>query len=303
MHTIGIDLGATFVKFGLVDKQGKVYLRRKILTSFSRGRSRPSPTPLIDAIINNVKDIIKESGKPISGVGIGVPGPADYRKGIVHYFPNIKGWEGIPLKSILEKKLGLRVELDNDVNAMTLGEFVFGAGKGSGNLVCITLGTGVGGGIIIDRKLYRGGSMAAGEIGHMPINETGPKCNCGGIACLERYIGNRYILERARKILGSDITLEKVSALARSGNKKARAIWIDSAKKLGVALAGVVNLLNPDRIVIGGGVSNAGGLILTPLRKEIKMRAMKGQAAHVKIVLAKLRGDAGIIGSSLLIQT
>ncbi len=195
----------------------------------------------------------------------------------------------------------MRVELDNDVNAMTLGEFVFGAGKGCDNLVCVTLGTGIGGGIIIDGKLYRGGSMAAGEIGHMPINEIGPKCNCGGLACLERYIGNRYILDRTKKAFGGNIKLETVTDLAKKGNKKAIKIWTDVAKKLGVALAGVVNLLNPDRIVIGGGISNAGGLILTPLKKEIKMRAMKGQAAHVKIVLAKLRGDAGIIGSSLLV--
>ena len=143
--------------------------------------------------------------------------------------------------------------------------------------------------------------MTAGEIGHMPINETGPVCNCGGIACLERYIGNRYILDRAKKIWGSSVTLERVSELAGLGNKKALAIWLDVAKKLGVALAQVVNLLNPDRIVIGGGVSNAGSLILTPLKKEVKKRAMTDQAAHVKIVLAKLGPDAGIIGASLLV--
>ena len=237
MYVIGIDLGATFVKIGLVDKSGKVYSRREIRTPINANR-----TLLIDAIINNVKDIIEESGKCVLGIGIGVPGPVDSKKGIVHYFPNIKGWNEVPLKSILEKKLGLKVELDNDANAMTLGEFVFGAGKGCDNLVCLTLGTGVGGGIIINGKLYRGGSMCAGEIGHIPINETGPQCNCGGLACLERYIGNRYILEKAKQILGSDVTLENVSGLAASGNKKAIAIWRDVAGKLGAALTGVVNL-------------------------------------------------------------
>ncbi|MDP2981387.1 MAG: ROK family protein, partial [Candidatus Omnitrophota bacterium] len=122
------------------------------------------------------------------------------------------------------------------------------------------------------------------------------------IACLERYIGNRYILERAKKIFGNNITLERVTELAGLGNKKAAAIWIDVAKKLGAALTQVVNLLNPDKIVIGGGVSKAGPFILTPLKKEVKKRAMKDQAAHVKIVLAKLGADAGIIGSSLLAQ-
>ncbi|MDP2980819.1 MAG: ROK family protein, partial [Candidatus Omnitrophota bacterium] len=181
MYAIGVDLGATFVKIGLVDNKGKVYFRRKIETPPGADK-----TLLIDSIVNNVKDVIKKSGKQVYGIGIGVPGPVDSQKGIVHYFPNIKGWKEVPLKAILEKKLGLRVTLDNDVNAMTLGEFVFGAGKGCDNLVCLTLGTGVGGGIIIEGKLYRGGSMTAGEIGHMPINETGPLCNCGGIACLER---------------------------------------------------------------------------------------------------------------------
>lgn len=296
MYAIGIDLGATFVKIGLVDNRGKVYFRRKIKTPPGADK-----TLLIDSIVDNVKDIIKKSGKSVFGVGIGVPGPVDSKRGIVHYFPNIKGWKEVPLKAMLEKKLGLRVMLDNDVNAMTLGEFVFGAGKGSRDIVCLTLGTGVGGGIIIDGKLYRGGSMTAGEIGHMPINETGPICNCGGIACLERYIGNRYILERAKKIFGNNITLERVTELAGLDNKKAAAIWRDVAKKLGAALTQVVNLLNPDKIVIGGGVSKAGPFILTPLKKEVKKRAMKDQAAHVKIVLAKLGADAGIIGSSLLI--
>ena len=297
MYIIGIDLGATFVKMGLVDDLGKVYFRRKIETILSSNRAS-----LIEAVISNIRDIIEISGKSVSGVGIGVPGPVDSKKGTVHYFPNIKGWEEVPLKSILEKKLGLRVELDNDVNAMTLGEFVFGAGQGCNNLVCLTLGTGVGGGIIIDGKLYRGGSMCAGEIGHMPINETGPKCNCGGIACLERYIGNKYILERARKAFGNNITLEALTSLAKFGNKKAIAIWVDVAEKLSVALAGVVNLLNPDKIVIGGGVSKAGEFILNPLRKELKKRAMKDQAAHVKIIAAKLGTDAGIIGASLLLK-
>lgn len=296
MYTIGVDLGATFVKMGIVDSKARVSYRRKIQTP-----SGVKKAHLIDIIVCNIRDIIKESGKKVSGVGIGVPGPVDSEKGIVHYFPNIKGWKEVPLESILKKRLGLRVKLDNDVNVTTLGEFVFGSGKGCENLVCITLGTGVGGGIIINGKLYRGGSMVAGEIGHMPINETGPECNCRGIACLERYIGNRYILERARKVFGNSATLEKLSALARSGNKKAIAIWLDVAKKLSVTLIGVVNLLNPDKIVIGGGVSKAGPLILVPLSKEIKSRAMKDQAQHVKICLAKLGADAGIIGASLLV--
>jgi len=296
---IGIDLGATKMKMALVDERARVFYRREIATPFNAKKAG-----LIDSIVDNTRDIIIQSGakkKDIHGIGIGVPGPVDSDRGIVRYFPNIKGWKGVPLKAILEKRLGLRVALDNDVNAMTLGEYRFGAGKGAINMISITLGTGVGGGVIIDGKIYRGSTMCAGEIGHIPINEKGPRCNCRGIACLERYIGNRYILNRAKGLLGKTITLERIDGLARKGNKKAKGIWEDVGKKLGVALTGVVNLLNPDLIIVGGGVSKAGELIMGPLRKEIKKRAMRDQALHVKVVRARLGDNAGIIGASLLL--
>ena len=143
--------------------------------------------------------------------------------------------------------------------------------------------------------------MCAGEVGHIPINEKGPRCNCRGIACIERYIGNRYVLDRSKKALGKKITLERVDLLAKQGNKKAKGIWEDVGRKLGTALTGVVNLLNPDMIVVGGGVSKAGELILRPLRQEIKARAMKDQAKHVKVVRARLGDNADIIGASLLV--
>ena len=296
---IGIDLGATRLKLAVVDEKGKCSYRREVDTLFASDRAA-----LIDSIASNVKDIIKTSGiakRSILGVGIGVPGPVDSKRGIVRYFPNIKGWEQVPLKSILEKKLRLKVALDNDVNAMTLGEYKFGAGKGAENLICITLGTGVGGGIIINGEIYRGSTMCAGEIGHIPINEKGPKCNCGGIACLERYIGNRYILYRSKRVFGKDVALERLDVLAAKGNKKAIGIWEDVGRKLAVALTGVVNLFNPDIIVIGGGVSKAGEFIFGPLRRELRARAMRDQARHVKIIRAKLGDNAGIIGSSLLV--
>ncbi len=296
---VGIDLGATRIKMALVDRSGRVSYRREIDTPFNAKRSQ-----IIDSLVDNIAYILKTSStkkKDVAGIGIGVPGPVDSKRGIVKYFPNIKGWSKVPLKAILQKRLGLKVVLDNDVNAMTLAEYAFGAGKGAVNLICITLGTGVGGGIIIDGRLYRGSTMCAGEIGHIPINEKGPRCNCRGIACLERYVGNRYVLGRARRILGKGITLERIDELAETGNKKALGIWQDVGNKLGIALTGAVNLLNPDMIIVGGGVSKAGELILTPMRKTLKARAMKDQAKHVKIVRAKLGGNAGIIGASLLV--
>ncbi len=296
---IGVDLGGTRIKIGLVDEKGHVLYRLQRTTPF-----RAKQSELIEAITASAIELIDRAGlgrKDIKGVGIGVPGPVDSKKGIVHYFPNIKGWDNVHLRSILQKKLGIKVVLDNDVNAMALAEFKFGAGRGARNLICLTLGTGVGGGIILDGRIYRGSTMCGGEIGHIPINEKGPRCNCGGIACLERYIGNRYILNNSRKHFGNNITLERLTSLAKKGNKRALRIWHDIGRKLGVALAGVVNLLNPDMIVIGGGVSNAGELILGALRMEIRSRAMKDQARHVKVVRARLGSDAGMVGASLLV--
>jgi len=296
---VGIDFGATRIKMAFVGEKGGLSYRREISTPIDAKRS-----VLIDTIASSVREIIEESGfnkRDIIGIGIGVPGPVDSKRGVIRYLPNIKGWKGVALRSILQTKLGIKVALDNDVNAMTLGEYRFGSGKGARNLVCLTLGTGVGGGIIINGEIYRGSTMCAGEVGHIPINEKGPKCNCRGIACIERYIGNRYIIEQARMVFRKGITLEDLTGLARSGNKDAKRIWEDVGEKLGVALTGVVNLLNPDRIVIGGGVSNAGELILRPLRRGIKIRAMKDQALHVKIVRGKLGDNAGIVGASLLV--
>lgn len=296
---VGIDLGATRIKMALVDERGRVSHRREIDTPFNAKKSQ-----IIDSLVSNIAYILKTSStknKDVAGVGIGVPGPVDSKKGIVRYFPNIRGWNNVPLKAILQRRIDLKVALDNDVNAMTLAEYRFGAGKGAVNLICITLGTGVGGGVIIDGRLYRGSTMCAGEIGHIPINEKGPRCNCRGIACLERYVGNKYVLERARRILGKGITLERIDELAKEDNKKALKIWQDVGSKLGIALTSAVNILNPDMIIVGGGVSKAGELILTPMRKTLKARAMKDQAAHVKIVRARLGGNSGIIGASLLV--
>jgi glucokinase len=166
----------------------------------------------------------------------------------------------------------------------------------------LTLGTGVGGGLILDGKLYRGSSYAAGEIGHMPLNEIGPACNCGGSACLESYIGNRRIAGDIKRIFGKQIPLEQVSAMAYEGNAKARKVWESVGTRLGVSLAGIVNLLNPDCIVIGGGVARAGKILFDTVKATIAKRAMPVQAKIVKIVPAKLGNDAGMIGAGFLVK-
>lgn len=296
----GIDLGGTNLKIALLDSKYRIKHKEVLNTQrFTRKEE------LISAIVDSVDKILEDnklSRTNLLGVGLGLPGPIDYEKGIVHFFPNIPGWKEVKLKTTLERKLRLPVFVDNDAKVMCLAEHKLGAAKGSTNAICITLGTGVGAGLIINKKLYRGLSNAAGEIGHMPINERGHKCNCGGSACIESYIGNNRILEEARKIFGSGITLEELSYLAKKQNRKAKAIWMKAAERLSVTLVGVVNLLNPDRIVIGGGVAGAGKILFDNIKKIIARQAMSVQARHVKISKAKLGNNAGLIGAAIMVR-
>jgi glucokinase len=297
---IAIDLGGTNLRIGLLDQNYKLLDKQVLNTKLHTTKEK-----LIAAITGAVLLIINEHGlkrSDIAGVGLGLPGPIDVDKGIVHFFPNIPGWREVRLKSILEKSLHLPVFLDNDANLMCLAEYTLGAARGSENAVCLTLGTGVGAGLIINRSLYRAKTFAAGEIGHIPINETGPKCNCGGIACVETYVGNKRIEARAKKVFGYSISPERLSALAKRGDKKAIKLWSEVGTQLGVCFVGVVNLLSPDYIVIGGGVAKAGKTLFDAAKKTILSRAMKIQARHVRIVSAKLGIDAGLIGAAILVR-
>ena len=236
------------------------------------------------------------------GVGLGLPGPVDTFGGIVHFFPNIRGWKNVELKKILEQKTKLTVVIDNDAKLMTLAEYRRGSAAGYKNALCLTLGTGVGGGLIINGALYRGLDNAAGELGHLPINENGPLCGCGSQACLEAYIGNNTIIKEARKLFGRQVSLESVSRMAVNHNLKAIKFWNRVGVKLGVALAGIVNLLNLDDIVIGGGVAGAGKILFKSVRQTISLRAMSVQAKRIKIFRAKLGVDAGLIGAGYLVK-
>lgn len=297
---IGIDLGGTNLKIALVDS--KFRIRSKKILNTQRFTKKEQ---LINAAVRAISELISSSGlrkNNIIGVGVGLPGPVDTSRGLVHYFPNIPGWKEVRLEVILRRKLGLPVFLDNDANLMCLAEYKVGSAKGAKNAVCITLGTGVGGGLIIEGKLFRGSTFAAGEVGHIPINVDGPACGCGGRGCLERYVGNKVILKEARKEFGTDMTLEKLSLLAKKANNKAIRIWKTMGENLGVMLTGVINVINPDIIVIGGGVSAAGSTLFDSVRDTVKKRAMYIQARHVKIVRAKLGNDAGMIGAALLVK-
>jgi len=308
---IGIDVGGTNLKFGLVNKNGKI-LKEVILPTLAHlGRDK-----VLKRIIEGVKEIscgVKKS--KVLGLGIGTPGLVDSNKGIVRGFNNIPGWKEVPLKKILKKEFGLQTFVDNDVNVMTLAEWACGGAKGAQNVVCLTLGTGVGGGIIIEGKLYHGTSLSAGEIGHIPISFNGPRCLCGNIGCLERYIGNRYIVDRAKKYLkkekhtilkkwiaeGNVLSPELLAKGAKRGDRLSLRIWDEVAEYLATALSGVVNFVNPEKIIIGGGVSNAGDVLFGPLRKKVRKKAADIPAKDVKIIKAALGERAGLIGAAMLV--
>lgn len=297
---IGIDLGGTNLKCALLDSSLKI----KAKNSFST-KSFNNKLKLIEGIAGSINSFISDHGlskAAILGVGLGVPGPVDTFRGIVHFFPNIPGWKNVELKKILEQKTKLPIAVDNDAKLMALAEHKCGAAFGYKNALCLTLGTGVGGGLIINDALFRGPDNAAGELGHLPINENGPLCGCGSRACLESYIGNNIIAKEARKIFGKNISLEDVSRLAASNNARAVKLWERVGARLGVALSGIVNLLNLDAVVIGGGVAAAGKILFNSVSQTIALRAMSVQAKRVKIFKAKLGVDAGLIGAGYLVK-
>ena len=297
---IAIDLGGTNLKCALLDSVLKI----KAKSLFST-KSFDNKQKLIGGIVNCINNFILSQNltkSSILGVGIGLPGPVDTFKGVVHFLPNIPGWKEVGLKKILEQETELPVFIDNDAKLMALAEHKVGSAKGYNNVLCLTLGTGVGGGLIIGNSLYRGEDNAAGELGHIPLNEYGPACGCGSEGFLEVYIGNARIIKDARKLFGSKITLEKVSQLAQRKNAKAVKFWHEVGKKLGLALSGIVNLLNLDAIVIGGGLSGAGKVLFKSVKKTIFTRAMSVQAKRVSIFKARLGNDAGIIGAGYLVK-
>ena len=316
LSTIGVDVGGTNIKLGLVAPSGKIIAKTNLVTKSYIHH----PRQLIGALVAAIRALIQDNGKTvndIAGIGIGMPGLIDVSKGNVIFMPNIPGWKNIPLRKVIERKLKIPVFMDNDVNLITLGEWRLGAGKGYKNLVCITLGTGVGGGLVLDGALYRGEGFVAGEIGHIPLNEQGPACNCGGRGCFERYVGNRTLLAKAAKVFrrqtppagrgdpfGSkkNIRLEDVFVLANRGNTRALRFWQETATHIGNALTGVINLLNPRLIIIGGGVAGNYKFMEKTIQKVIRRRAMRFPRKMVKVVRARLGDEAGILGAHILVK-
>lgn len=314
-NRIGIDVGGTNVKIALVDSDGKIGYSNTIPTRAEMG---------YEYTINNMKQAIRDlmtetklSAKDIEGIGFGLPGQVDFKSGIVRLITNIPGWVEIPLAKMIEDEFHIPTRIDNDVRCAALGELNFGAGKGCENLICITVGTGIGSGLIINGRLVRGASNAAGEIGHIKLQmHDGPICGCGDTGCLEAFASGPSIVAMAEEYIlggkstkyremanGGAITPFIVAEAAKAGDPVARRIFTRMGEYIGIGMASVVNLLNPERIIVGGGVADAGDILLTPLKETIKKRAMKIAGETVQVVPAQLGNTAGVIGASLLIES
>jgi len=299
---IGIDFGGTSVKSAVV-REGKLIHRGVPIDP----QAATSSDALLDSLVALIAGM-RVDFPDIAGVGIGLPGFVDIERGVVHELTNVAGWNDVPLRDILQQRIGLPVTVENDANAMAYAEYKCGAARGARYVMCITLGTGVGGALVLDGHIFRGAQFAAGEIGHMSIDlhgVSGPYGNTGG---LEEYVGNVQIAERAgeryraagQAKTPADCTPANLSAAALRGDPVAARMWDDLAIEIGAALANVIWIINPDTIVIGGGVAKAGPLLFDPIRREIRQRTLALYHEHLRVVPAELGNDAGIIGNAIL---
>jgi glucokinase len=295
---IGIDMGGTSVKLG-VCRGGELLFHADSLPTADYKGAKELLKAMTDSILS-----LRKAAPGIKAVGVGVPGFADVNTGMVHNLTNVPGWKGVALNKVLSKAAGIPCFAENDANAMAYAEYLHGAGKTSRNMVAVTLGTGVGGALVIDGKLYRGSFSGAGEIGQMSIDYRGKPGAYGNTGGLEEYLGNREVAARAREIYQAagkslnDYSPSFISAAAKKGDPLALQVWDEFTTQLACALSNCVWLLNPDMIVIGGGVAKAGSLIMTPLKRKMAAQLAKPFKEHLKIVPAQFGNEAGIIGSA-----
>lgn len=308
---IGIDLGGTKIAGALVSHDGRIGFKESLLTL---------PEEPVESVLQRIvacaERLQAEVATPIAGIGIGTPAMTDSRRGIVIHASNLR-WTNVPLRDLVVDRLGAtwneRVWVDKDTNAAALGEMLYGAGRDSRHLLYVTIGTGVGGGMVLDGHLYHGASEGASDIGHMVLDPEGEVCGCGKRGCLETIASGPAIVRQARTALlrgeasalsvldWGSISARDVVDSAKEGDDLARAVLVLAGHSLGVALAYYVDINNPELILIGGGVAAAGELLLGPIRERIGDRALPANARNVKVIPAGLGPDSGAIGAAALV--
>lgn len=304
---LAADLGGTNLRMAAVSRGGDIAIRRKVCTPASK--TREDILAAIEETAGSIRSELGDSGE-LASFGAAVPAIVNSKQGIVLRSPNLPELNGLEFSNYFSDRLKMPVVLENDANSAAVGEFWKGASRGVQSSVCVTLGTGVGGGIIIDGKLLRGIDGTAGEIGHIAVEPEGHPCGCGSKGCVEQYSSSIAIKRITAELLPrfpasvlsgmSDITPFKVYEAGKSGDELAIEIFRIFGTYLGIALGGLVNVLNPETIVIGGGVAAGWDLFVDHVRDEIFRRAFKHPAERVRLVRSELGDDAGIIGAAFL---
>jgi glucokinase len=310
-YAVGVDLGGTSVKLGIISLQGKIIKKTTVETKAEDG-----PESVISQIKLGINILLNKNKLKIHGIGIGSPGTVNIKKGIVENPPNFPGWKKINLGKIIKKEFDTTVRIDNDAHAAATGEMIFGAGRNIDSFMMITLGTGVGGGIVFDRRIFRGEHGGAGEVGHITIDYKGEKCNCGSIGCIEAYAGNAYLIRRVKEQLNNfpdsliwdlisknpdNLTPKIINMAALKGDEFAKSVIIDLGCFLGAALTSVSNLLDIGTFIIGGGVAGFGAPLFNTIKEIMIQRVLTPLRPKIKIIPAKLKNDAGIKGASSLV--
>jgi glucokinase len=307
----GIDIGGTKIAVALSDTDGHLISISRFATNVEIG-----PYRILDNTVKEIEQMMEEADARLVAAGIGCGGPLDHRRGLILSPPNLPGWDDFPIIEVIEKRLGCRAVLDNDANVAALGECRYGAGVGLHDLVYVTISTGIGGGIIIGGKILHGINDGAGEVGHITVLPEGPRCGCGARGCMEAICSGTSIARRARERLLTaaqssmttlagglnKVTAKVVAEAARSGDPLASEIWDETVYYLAIGLGNVINIIAPEAVILGGGVSMAGEQLLEPLRREVQSRSTMLPPEKINILQAALGDNSGIYGALILGQ-
>jgi glucokinase len=308
-HTIGVDLGGTRIRVAQVSQRGEILYKTRIATPSNDGAEA-----VTDAIIAAVRALQLTTAQPALGIGIGVAGQIDTAGETVRFAPNLR-WQDLPLRATLQQRLGLPVVLLNDVRAATWAELRFGAGQGCRELLCLFIGTGIGGCLVSGGRIISGASNSAGELGHMSVALNGPLCRCGNHGCLEALAGGWAIARRANEAVAADpksgaalirladrqpgaITSKMVAEAAHAGDKLAGQIIAEVSEALISGVVSLVNAFNPERLILGGGVIEGLPELIARIEQGVKKRALPAASEVLQVVPAKLQNDAGVIGAA-----
>ncbi len=297
---IGLDLGGTFLKYALGTPDGSLLYKSK--TPSQASESRELVFQVLFTVIEELLNRAESLNRQVRAIGIGSPGAVDYEQGRLRgATPNIVNWGDADIRGPIEERYDIPLWADNDANVMALAEARVGAAKGCKNIVALTLGTGIGGGILINNQLYRGTHFSGSEIGHMTIRFDGPACNCGNFGCIETYASApamvRNYLQKTGSHSDTSVTTIDIFTRAAQGEPEALETVQETSKYLGVALANIANIFNPEVIVLGGGVADTGDDYLQSVDREMRLRALPASVEGLRVVRAQLGNDAGVVGA------